>query len=238
MNEQRRDEEELTEIGGDNSPTNEKAGNETVEIVPAGAMEQDPPDEVGETAQVSEPMELAIPATAAEAALDVSLPPLRLPEGGPDDDAGASSVALLGGSAADPRPEVAAIDSLSVEVLTQSNSPSQFDVDELLIEHARPGEVREASTPVATEPKGATRERLFTADELRSRSIAIGGGRHTVQRRLEIEVEVTVANMQRLSLVAVEAAKPEFRKMADSAVYKLRQDFRDFRDSYRAIWGR
>jgi hypothetical protein len=238
MNEQRRDEEEITETGPDISPTDEEAVDETVEIVPAEAMEQAPIDEVGETARVSEPMELAMPARAAEAALDTSLPlPLVSPTR-PGDDAGASSLALLGGSASDLGVEIAATESMGADIPTHGDLSLQFDVEPSPLEHVRPSEPREPSTPAATGPARETRERLFTADELRSRSIAIGGGRHTVQRRLEIEVEVTVANMQRVSLTAVEAAKPEFKKMAATAVYKLRQDFRDFRDSYRAIWGR
>ena len=68
--------------------------------------------------------------------------------------------------------------------------------------------------------------------------LSLGSGERRVEKRLEIEVEVTVANADRISLIAVDKAKREFKLLASDAVYQVRQDLRTFRESYRDAWGR
>jgi len=59
-----------------------------------------------------------------------------------------------------------------------------------------------------------------------------------VVKRLEIEVEITVTNQQRISAIAVDKSKDELKLFAGDAVYKVKKDLRTFRESYRDAWGR
>ena len=64
------------------------------------------------------------------------------------------------------------------------------------------------------------------------------GERPVVKKRLEIEVEITVTNQQRISTIAVDKSLDAFKLFAGDAVYKVSQDLRTFRESYRDAWGR
>lgn len=63
-------------------------------------------------------------------------------------------------------------------------------------------------------------------------------GTSTDVQRLVIEVEVTLANGQRVSQIAVGESKQEFKRLAAAAVYNVKENLREFRESYRAVWGR
>jgi hypothetical protein len=62
------------------------------------------------------------------------------------------------------------------------------------------------------------------------------GGEIRVAKRLLIEVEVVVTNAQRVSQIATHDARGEFQRLADASVYKVANDFRTFRESYRRAW--
>ncbi len=56
--------------------------------------------------------------------------------------------------------------------------------------------------------------------------------------RLQIEVEITVANAERISRIALEEAKAEFKKLASQAVQRLDEKFYEYRAQQRVLWGR
>ena len=66
----------------------------------------------------------------------------------------------------------------------------------------------------------------------------MGSGARRVQKRLEIEVEVTVINQKRIAEVTNNKTLGTFAQLAHTSVYKVAQDLRTFRESYRDAWGR
>jgi hypothetical protein len=56
--------------------------------------------------------------------------------------------------------------------------------------------------------------------------------------KLVIEVEVTLANAEQVCQIATQRSYPEFTRLAAAAVRRTRDDFRQFRDEFRVIWGR
>jgi hypothetical protein len=68
--------------------------------------------------------------------------------------------------------------------------------------------------------------------------LEIGNGQRRVQKRLEIEVEVTVINQDRIAQIASNKTLRTFSQLATTAVHKVAQDLRTFRESYRSVWGR
>jgi hypothetical protein len=63
-------------------------------------------------------------------------------------------------------------------------------------------------------------------------------GERRVQKRLEIEVEVTVINQDRIAQIASNKTLRTFSQLAATSVHKVAQDLRTFRESYRQAWGR
>lgn len=68
--------------------------------------------------------------------------------------------------------------------------------------------------------------------------VEVSGREQREKKRLEIEVVVTIANQERIAQVASSKTLETFARLAESLVYKVAQDLRTFRESYRAVWGR
>lgn len=58
------------------------------------------------------------------------------------------------------------------------------------------------------------------------------------RKRLEIEVEVSVANMEQLTRIAVDESKHELKLIAYQSVDEVRSDLYKLRSELRAVWGR
>ena len=55
------------------------------------------------------------------------------------------------------------------------------------------------------------------------------------RKRLRIEVEITLANAERISRIAVEEAKAEFKKLASQATQRLDEKFYEYRANQRLL---
>jgi hypothetical protein len=65
-----------------------------------------------------------------------------------------------------------------------------------------------------------------------------GGQSPPGAEKLVIEVEVTLANAEQVCQIATQRSYPEFTRLAAAAVRRTRDDFRQFRDEFRVIFGR
>ncbi len=111
--------------------------------------------------------------------------------------------------------------------LSDLGQPLFFDTDPT----APPSDVRDDS-PLDSQPGEPS------IRQLPPMVVEIGSGERRVEKRLEIEVEVTVTNQARIALIASNKTLGTFSQLATTAVHKVAQDLRTFRESYRSVWGR
>ena len=106
-----------------------------------------------------------------------------------------------------------------------------FDTDPTKPPTAPPSDVRDDS-PLDSQPdsRSIRRPPPFILE--------VGNGERRAKKRLELEVEVTLTNQERIALIASNKTLGTFSQLATTAVHKVAQDLRTFRESYRSVWGR
>jgi hypothetical protein len=120
------------------------------------------------------------------------------------------------------------------DLIDRMHAASPGEVPEPFLSHVEP-----ASPPPGESfsPEGGERAPVTTR-QLPPLVIGTPGNPNKVQKRLEIQVEVTVTNGQRISQIAGKASQYEFRAAARDAVFPVRRDLRQFRESFRNEFGR
>jgi hypothetical protein len=88
----------------------------------------------------------------------------------------------------------------------------------------------------AAERSDATAQAAPTSEDSAQRSTSPATDPSRDVRRLVLEVEVTLANAERIKGIATDGAKDAFKRLADAAVYDVDRKFRTFRESYRRAW--
>ncbi len=106
-----------------------------------------------------------------------------------------------------------------------------FDTDPTAPPTAQPSDVRDDS-PLDSQPdsRSIRRPPPFILE--------VGNGERRAKKRLELEVEVTLTNQERITQIATDKSRGAFWRLAEQTVYKVAQDLRTFRESYRSVWGR
>ena len=125
------------------------------------------------------------------------------------------------------------------DLVDRASGSASSDVEQAIL-HTSP-----AAPPPASVPDGSVDSPIDGQQDSPSTArisplfLSMGSGeRRVVKKRLEIEVEITVTNQQRISTIAVDKSKDELKLFAGDAVYKVKKDLRTFRESYRDAWGR